>query len=159
MRPPILAALVSRRGRLVRLLRAREGGTALEYGIVALPMMMLMFGVFEVSRLIFINQTLQQAATATARCIGVKSPYCTSNGTYDATATTAYLQTWLSDASLSASAPALTVAATASTACSNVDGFSQVTLTYTFQTVVPALLGPWASGLSLNAEACFPNQP
>jgi Flp pilus assembly protein TadG len=156
MRPPVNGAFAVRRA-AVRLLRAREGGTALEYGIIALPMMMLMFGVFEVSRLIFINQTLQQAATATARCIGVKSPYCTVSGNYDATATTAYLQTWLNDASLPASS--VTVTQTASTACSNVDGFSQVTLTYTFQTVVPMLLAPLAGGLSLNAEACFPNQP
>jgi hypothetical protein len=42
-------------------------------------------------------------------------------------------------------------------ACGGVGGFSQVSISYDFTTVAPALLTSLVNGLTVPAIACFPN--
>jgi len=53
---------------------------------------------------------------------------------------------------------AANVATTNTATCAGVSGFSQVTITYTFQTALPYFLGALTGGVPLTATACFPNQ-
>jgi Flp pilus assembly protein TadG len=139
-----------------RLLRARAGVTTLEFGLIAVPMLMLAMGIIEYGRLIWTNQVLEDAAAAGARCMGVLATGCTSGGAYSASATSTYLQQQLNDAEVAISSA--TVNLSTSTTCGGVGGFSQVTIAYTFHTVLPLLLTPLANGIPLTAQACFPNQ-
>jgi hypothetical protein len=41
--------------------------------------------------------------------------------------------------------------------CGGASGFSQVTITYNFTTLAPALLTSLVNGFSVPATACFPN--
>jgi Flp pilus assembly protein TadG len=137
-------------------MRARAGVTTLEFGLVAVPMLMLSMGIVEYGRLMLVNQVLEDSAAATARCMGVLANACASGGTYSSTATSSYLQQQLSVGQVAISAT--TVSLNANTSCGGIAGFSLVSINYTFQTLLPLLLMPLGGGISLSAQACFPNQ-
>lgn len=59
-----------------RLLRSREGATALEFGLVALPFLMLVFGTIEVSRVVWTQSAMQFAVEKAARCAAVNASAC-----------------------------------------------------------------------------------
>ena len=139
-----------------RLLRARAGVTTLEFGLIGVPMLMLAMGVIEYGRLMWTNQVLEDSAAAGARCMGVLATGCTAGGVYSASATNTYLQQQLNNAEVLISNTVVNLST--STTCGGVGGFSQVTISYTFHTVLPLLLTPLANGIPLTAQACFPNQ-
>lgn len=62
-----------RRGALIRLARrfrrAREGATAVEFGMVILPFMFMMFAVFELGMIFMIDSTLENAVIDTGRLV------------------------------------------------------------------------------------------
>jgi hypothetical protein len=55
--------------------------------------------------------------------------------------------------------PSAAVSLNTAATCGNVSGFSQVTINYTFKTVVPILIPALGAAAQLNAAACFPTQP
>jgi Flp pilus assembly protein TadG len=143
------------RGRVVTLMRARQGTTAVEFAICALGLVLIVVGFVEFGRLVWTSEVLQEAATEGARCMGLRATSCAAAGVYSSANATAYV--------VSEAAPrgvviaASTVALSNVAICGGVAGFSKVVITYDFVTVVPALLAALGAGLIVPASACFPN--
>jgi Flp pilus assembly protein TadG len=133
----------------------RGGASALEFSLILAPMLVLMFGGIEYSRLLWTREALQQAAIAGARCVGMPQTGCSTAGVYNAASATTFIQN--AAAAWSIALPASGIAVSTSATCGGVGGFSQVTLTYAFQTVAPTLLPTLSAGSTLTATACFPN--
>lgn len=142
------------RPRLLGAARDRRGATAIEFSLVAISLLMLVFGVIEFGRVMWTREALQETAIATARCMGVLNSNCAAGGVYSASATTSYVERVALGWGLTL--PDSGVTLNPSATCGGVAGFSQVTVAYTFQTVAPGLSLP-ASGIPLSATACFPN--
>jgi Flp pilus assembly protein TadG len=146
------------RRNLHRFGRDRRGATAVEFAAVLGPLLILIFGVFEYGRLLWTREALQETATAGARCMGMSATSCASGGSYNATSTGTYLKSqatnWgltLTDANISLNN---------NNTCAGVstpNGFSSVTITYTFQSIVPSLLTSLNTSPVLTNTACFPN--
>ena len=136
------------------------GTTAVEFALVAPIFLMFVFGVVEFGRLLWTQQALQETAIAGARCMAIaqgttqNSP-CASGGSYSSTITTSYIQTVASGWGLTI--PSSGVSLNSSATCAGTAGFSQVTLTSNFVTVVPQIVLLPAGGKSLSATACYPN--
>ena len=133
----------------------RGGASAVEFALVVIPLLVLVFGVIEVGRAMWTREALQQTAIAGARCMGVLNSNCATGGAYSASATTTYVQTVARGWGLVI--PDSGVSLDRNAACAGVSGFSQVRVAYTFQAVAPGLLGPVGTGMPLSATACFPN--
>lgn len=138
------------------LLRARSGVSALEFAIVAPALLMLGLGVLEYGRLTWTIQALTSVATKGARCMAVQATQCASAGIYNATSTKTFIEslagTWL--VSIPDTAVTLNRAAT----CAGVAGFSQVTISSTFQTVLPLTMTSLTTSVPVKTQVCFPNQ-
>lgn len=139
-----------------RLGRDEAGASAVEFSIVVLPLLLVAFGSIEFGRYMWTRTALHEVAMATARCMGVKLPACAPSGTYSASTTTSFAQA--QGSGWTVTIPAASVLLSTSATCSGVAGFSQVSISYTFQTAVPAMLGSLSAGVPLQAVACFPNQ-
>jgi Flp pilus assembly protein TadG len=143
-------------GRWHNLLAARDGVAAMEFAITATALMMLTLGTIEFGRLLWTQEALNATAIQTARCIGVLASSCAASGTYSAANTKSYAETaaggWgvtLTDSDITPSN---------SEGSGTCTGDAQVSITYTFDSVVPGLLTMLAGGAALTAQACFPNQ-
>jgi Flp pilus assembly protein TadG len=137
---------------------ARGGAAAVEFAAVLGPLLLLIFGVFEFGRLLWTREALQETATAGARCMGLTATTCASGGSFNAASTQTYIEglatNWgvkltPSDIALSSNATCAGVTAP--------NGFSTVTLTYTFESVVPNFVTALSGGTTLTTTACFPN--
>ena len=142
-------------GRVQALRTNVAGATAVEFALVALPLLLFIFGITEFGRALWIRQGLQATAIAGARCVALVQPSCGTGGVYNASMSLSYVQQvaqgWM--ITLPASAVALSITAT----CGTVPNFSQVTINYTFKTVVPIMIPALGAAAQLNAIACFPN--
>ena len=118
---------------------------------------MLVLGSVEYGRLLWTTQALQQTAIAGARCMAIPQAACKSGGSYDSATTKTYIQSISGGWGLSIATGDITLATTAS--CGGTASYSQVTITRTFTSVVPAVVLLPAGGKSLSASACFPNTP
>lgn len=145
-----------RLGRLSRFAADQGGASAVEFAIVLTPLLLIVFGGIEYGRLMWTRTALQEVAMATARCMGVKQPSCASGGSYSASAATSFAQAEAT--SWAVTIPTANITLSNSATCSGVSGLSQATLSYTFQTALPLLLGSLSGGKTLQASACFPNQ-
>lgn len=144
--------------RPARALRDHTGGaSAVEFAIVAAPLLLILFGTVEFGRLLWTRQAMQSLAISAARCMGVRQTSCSSAGAYSATATTSYVIAGA--AGLGVPLASTNITLNASTTCGGVSGFSSVAISYTFATAVPVLINALAGGVALSASACFPNQP
>ncbi|QYE36591.1 pilus assembly protein [Polymorphobacter sp. PAMC 29334] len=144
-------AAAARRSRGVR-----SGSSAVEFALVLVPLMMLLFGGIEFGRLLWTRNAMQQTAVATARCLGVHQSQCATGGVPNVTKAVTFAQT--NALGLSVAIPAAGVAVTASGTCGGQTGFALVTLTLTFRTAVPKLLTSLGANPVLVTNACFPNQ-
>lgn len=138
-----------------RFARSRSGTTAVEFGLVCVPFLLMVFGSIEFGRAAWTREALQEAAIGGARCMGLVQNSCGTSGTYSASMTQAYVQQRAAAWAVSLSSSDITLNAAAS--CGGVSGFSQVSITYTFSTVVPLFLKSLSSGIPMTATACFPN--
>jgi Flp pilus assembly protein TadG len=141
--------------RLVRAACDRRGASAVEFALVALPFLLLIFGVIEIGRAMWAREALQETAIAGARCMGVSNSNCAPARAFDSASTTTYIQTVANGWGIVL--PSSGVILSPNATCAGIGGFSSVRLNYTFQTVTPGLLGPLNGGLALTATACFPN--
>jgi Flp pilus assembly protein TadG len=142
--------------------RTRRAVAALEFALLSVPLMLLVFGVIEFGRLLWTQQALQMTASEAARCVGILANSCSSGGSYSSANTTSYIETvassWGITLTSSNISPPVTRNST-NTACAPSGGtpnVSEVTLTYTFQTMVPGLLTMLSSNV-LTGHACSPN--
>lgn len=143
---------------LQRFSRNRCGSTALEFAIVAGPLLLLMFGVLEFGRAEWARQTLQEVAMHGARCMGVRQTGCSdAAAAYDAAKTKSYLVSEGAGYGLALKTTDITLDANAT--CDGVAGFSRVSVTYDFQSSMPGAIEVLVQDLPLVASACFPNQP
>jgi Flp pilus assembly protein TadG len=128
-----------------------RGVAAVEFGLVIVPLLLFMFGIIEFSRAFWAKEALQQTAVDTARCMGlqVSTAGCTSISGGQAYAVNIG-NTW------GLTIPTANVTITTGTTCGGVPGFVTVHITYTFNTVVPALIAG-LFGDTLRASACFPS--
>lgn len=124
-----------------RLARDRRGATSMEFGLIALPLTLFMFGVVELGMVIRMKSALQFASTNAARCSAINVTTC---GTVDATKTYARTQT-----------QGVEVAASAFTVTTEACG-RKVVATVAFPVSAQSIL---KTGLSLSAQACYPLQP
>lgn len=136
--------------------RSRSGSAAVEFALILLPFMLLLFGGFEFGRLIWTRNALQQTAIATARCMGVRQAACVTGTLPDAARSVTFARTRA--ASFSVAVPAAAVVATAAGTCANQGGFSRVTISTSFRTIVPLLRPILGAAYPITVVACFPNQ-
>ncbi|HVB90296.1 MAG TPA: TadE family protein [Beijerinckiaceae bacterium] len=141
--------------RLRRFGRASSGATAIEFAIVAAPLLLFLTGTIEFGRLLWTREALRETAISAARCMGVLGVSCRSGGVYNSAQTLSYVQ----DRALAWSVvvPSSGVTLSDNATCAGVGGFSQVTISYTFATALPLFVGALKS-VPLTASACFPNQ-
>lgn len=67
------------------------GTSAVEFGILAVPFLLLILGTMEFGRLMWTREALQQTAIAGARCMGMTQTNCGMGGIYSASMTTSYV--------------------------------------------------------------------
>ena len=133
-----------------------EGASAVEFALVAAPLLMLVIGTLEFGRLLWTRQLMQSLAISTARCIGVSQTECTVGGSFDSATTKAYV---VDEAGrLGVPITASDVAIQPTTTCNGLAGFASVTITYTFVSAAPELIVALLTGPTVSATACFPNQ-
>ena len=77
--------------RLRQVARHDGGASALEFALLAVPLLLMIVGTIEYGRALWTQQAMQSLAIATARCIGVSQSECTSSGSYSSTKTNTYL--------------------------------------------------------------------
>jgi len=132
-----------------------DGACAVEFAIVV-PLLLIVLGTIEYGRLMWTQIAIQETATATARCMGLKHASCATSGSYSASQTLSFAPAQGSNWSISIPTSAMTLNNSAT--CSGTSGFSQVTINFAFATAVPLFLGSLSDGVTIQAAACFPNQ-
>ncbi len=138
----------------------RRAATAVEFAILALPLLMLVFGTLEFGRALWVREALQMTAVQAARCMGILSSSCASSGAYSSSNTTTYIENLAAQWGVTLTGANLTtLTRNSSNSWCQVTGtsLSEVTISYTFQSPLAGLLSALASGLSLSGHACYPN--
>ena len=142
--------------KLPSFLRDRSGANAVEFALLSVPLLLVLFGTVEFGRMYWAQHLLQETATTGARCVGVLQSGCTKSGVYNAATTISYISSMAATDGIVLTGSNITV--NNNTTCSGLSGFSTVRISYTFSTVLPTFLTALASGPLLSATACFPNQ-
>ena len=143
--------------RLLRRLRDdRRGASAVEFAMVAGPLLLLLFGTIEFGRLMWLRQALEETATAGARCMGIPQPQCMSGNDYNAAATRAFIIEEAAGWGLKLAADDVAVDRAAT--CSGLPDFSTVAISYTFDSAVPMIAELMGGGPTISTQVCFPNQ-
>ena len=138
-------------GAITRFLRDDRGTAAVEFAFVVGPLMLLMFGSIEVSRLVWVRNAMQETAISGARCMGIRAADCASADVFNESETKDFIQSAALAWGLSIARTDITLEP--STGCSEPAGYSGVLIGYQFNSVLTLLSGP-----RLTFEACFPNQ-
>jgi len=132
------------------LLRNRDGAGTVEFALLAPTFLMFLFLLIDGGRMMFAKQSLNELATATARCMATKQSSCA-----DSTST----QSWAvsrglarSNLQLSASNVVINTSAT----CGGVSNMIQATITMPWKKGAMNLLPQSIAPNSLSATACFP---
>jgi Flp pilus assembly protein TadG len=136
--------------------RDNRGSSAIEFSLLAVPFLLLIFGTMEFARVLWTREVLKQVATAGARCMGITQPECGSGSTTDSASSTAFIIAEAGRRTLVLTNSNVTVNGSAT--CGTISGFSQVTLAYTYRPILPVLIPALGSAVTLNASSCFPNQ-
>jgi Flp pilus assembly protein TadG len=139
------------------LARACRGNAAIEFALVLPAFLGIVFGIVEYGRLLWTWQALQEVAAAGARCMAIREGSCASGGSYSSTSTTTYVENTAAGWGVTLSASNITLNNSAT--CGGTSGFSEVSLSTTFTSVVPNIVLLPAGGSTLNASACYPNVP
>ena len=130
--------------RMKSLLAARSGSVALEYGIVAPALLVMMLGIMDVGRLMWSYTTLHRAVEAAARCGAVNETLCSSSSQVVSYAAS---ETW----GLSVQEGTFSVS---EEACGQ-----QVAAEYNVTLFMPWLWAetdPWPNSITLTTSACYP---
>lgn len=135
--------------------RCRRGVTSVEFALVGLLLLTWIFGIIEAARAFWTYQIIEEVAIEGARCMAVLAPGCSASGAYSASAAQTFIIGVASNRGLTLTATNLNLAARPAN-CAGTGGFSKVTITYQFTTVVPVLLPDFQS-LQLSSTACSYN--
>lgn len=142
--------------RLHAFLRDRSGANAVEFALLAGPLMLIMLGTIEFGRAQWAQQVIQEVAIASARCMGVPQSGCMSGSSYNAAASVTFARTMASGRGVTLAIS--DVAINHNATCYGITGFSSVTITHTFDSALPSFISALASGPTMHATSCFPNQ-
>ncbi|WP_245653427.1 TadE/TadG family type IV pilus assembly protein [Sphingomonas pituitosa] len=129
-----------------RLLADRRGATAIEFGLLAPVFLLLLFGLIEMGRLLWVKQVLTETAYSAARCGALASP-CKTQGDIRSFAAARGARWGIRiDASLIDYAAAAT--------CDGNAGSVQVTIRYAFASPLSGFIA--ALPQDVQAHGCFP---
>lgn len=142
--------------RAARKMRSCERGAATIELALTMPLFItLMLGVCEYARFAWTYEAVQEAAFAGARCIGMTLNACSVNGVYSQSSAIAFVQSEAQNWGITIPSANVQIS-TATTSCNGVSGFSQVELTYMFESFVPGLVNFLPTGQVITGSACFP---
>jgi Flp pilus assembly protein TadG len=127
------------RRRALAVLVRRDGATALEFALIALPLLLLVCGIMDFGRMVWTEATLHRAVEDAARCASVNATLCGSTA-----ATAAYA---------AGRTPGLGIGSSAFTVTAQSCG-NEVAATYPFAFVFS---GFFPFSVTLTASACFPS--
>jgi len=136
-------------------LKCNRGTTAVEFALLFGPLLMMTFGICEYGRMFWTEEGLQETAIAGARCIGMLSTNCAASGAFSSTSAMTFIKTEAQKWAITLPSSGITM--NVSTTCGGVSGFSQVSLTYSFQSIMPQFLNLNPTGTTLTASSCFPS--
>ena len=131
---------------------------SIEFALVIPLLLAMMLATIDFSWLIWSLEAVQQGASSGARCMGVLGSSCTnSSGVYNAALTTSYIQTLVGTRGVHIASGSITL--NNSTSCESTSGYSKVSVSFNFQTIIPNVLNAFGVQPVVNVVACFPNQP
>lgn len=134
----------------------RRGATAVEFALIAWPLVVLLFGSIEVGRVLWTQTALDRTATAAARCIGIRSGSCSSNGAYNHDLAVSFVQKEARSWGLPVDASRIGV--TDASDCDGAPGHSKVDIAVTVLSPVPFIAVLMSGSQDMRATACFPTQ-
>lgn len=134
----------------------QRGAAAVEFALVAVPLLLVLFGIIEYGRLQWTRSAMESVANSGARCIGIGQVECSNSGVYDAGKARAFILATAEELSLQLLSSDIAVNNAAT--CNGVSGFAEVSLTHTFETALPFIFGQMSTGVPLTAAVCFPHQ-
>ena len=137
-----------------RFWRSVAGAASIEFAILSVPFFALTLGVVEFGRACWTLEALQESAQQGARCVAVQSSSCYSGGSYSSSTTQTYVRNVASGWGISL--PTADITPTQSTTCAGVTGFAQVQISYTYSTIVGALI-PSLRSEPMSVTSCFPD--
>lgn len=132
------------------LARDSTGATAVEFALLAPTFLMFLFLLFDGGRMLFAKQSLNELATATARCMATKQASCADSSSTQSWAVSRGLTR--NNLQLSTSDVAINTSAT----CGGVTGMIQATIRMTWKKGAMTLLPQSVAPTALSATACFP---
>lgn len=128
--------------------RGEKGAAAVEFALVAPVFLAFIFLILDGGRMIFVRQSLNEVATATARCYALKATGCTSTGA---------AETWATSRALARDNLVLSVAHVTTATCNSVGNMAQATVTTVWKKGAMTLLPQSVAPGTLSATSCFPN--
>lgn len=134
-----------------RFLAGTHGASAVEFALVVVPFLLLLFGIIEVGRAFWTRQVLADVAIMGARCMGVMQRECIENDSYAAGKTLSFLVDGLRGRGVSV--PDENIVLEPDAECDGLPGFSRVTISLQFSSALPL-----DDVFNFSSVACFPNQ-
>jgi Flp pilus assembly protein TadG len=128
------------------LLHDRKGGSMIEFALLAPTFLMFIFLLLDGGRMLFAKQSLNEVATATARCYAIKSANCSD---------AASARTWAINRGLTRDNLAVSDVTFASSCDSGLAG-AKVTVSTVFKKGAMTLLPQSVAPSTLTSTACFP---
>lgn len=128
-----------------RLASDREGAIAVEFAILAPVFLMMLLGLVEGGRALWMEQSLGEVAYSTARCVSYDTTCSTS------TAQKNYAISRASDYALAVQASQVTI--TTNTTCSGNSGAVKVTISVPFNSAISGLITQLPT--TINGQGCF----
>lgn len=138
--------------RIRNLLADQAGASAVEFALVVMPFLFMIFGTIEVGRAFWIRQVLADVATAGARCMGVMQSQCMDGGASSLSKTRSFIEGELLGRGVAVAREGIVMNGNAT--CEGLSNFSMVTISTRFSSVFPI-----DKVINLDGIACFPNQP
>lgn len=129
----------------------QRGATAIEFALVIGPLILLLIGVIEAGRLMWVSHAMDEVAISGVRCIGIYSPDCAVGDDLAPERAVAHIQKMAAGWGVSLASEDISFEADAG--CGLTTGFLRVALNVSFDSVLPGL-----NGIELQSEACFPSQ-
>lgn len=131
-----------------RLTRNAIGAVAVEFALVAPVFLMFLFLMLDGGRMLFTQQSLNEVATATARCAALQATGCTS---------AASAQDWATSRALTRGGLALSQAKVElNVTCNSVSSMAKVTVGTAWKKSGMGLLPQSVAPATLTSVACFP---
>ena len=133
--------------------RTARGTASIEFAILGVPFLALLLGIYEFGRACWTIEALQESAAQGARCVAISQTSCESAGAYNSSSTVSYVQNVASGWGITV--PSADITPTQSTTCGTVSGFSQISISYSYSTIVGSLI-PSLHNFPINVSSCFP---